>query len=139
LQRVASDPENGSSDIDSPLEKCASRARVPVCMECVLIIISVETFVELSIVIMLQGGCQENCISIPCRGKRLTLTCNIPIGVALVMSIHIFNHNQEIILFSRTYRPVLGPTYLPVQWLLGEMHMKCEFDIHVTVHRDKFV
>lgn len=82
-------------------------------MECVLVIISVETFVELSIVVMLQGGCLENCISIPCRDKRLTLTCNIPVGVALIVSISIFIQDQEIILFSRTSRPVLGPTQLP--------------------------
>jgi len=95
-------------------------------MECVLVIISVETFVELSIVIIVQGGCLENCISIPCRGKRLILTYNIPIGVALIMSISIFIHSQEIILFSRTSRPVLEPTQLPVQWLMGEMQMECE-------------
>ena len=76
--------------------------------------------------VMLHGGCLENCISLPCRGKRLTLTCNIPVGVALIMSISSFSHNQEIILLARTSIPVLGPTQLPVQWLLGEMHMECE-------------
>jgi len=72
-------------------------------------------------VVMLHGGCLENCISLPCRGKQLT-----SIGVALIMSISSFSHNQEIILFSKISIPVLGPTQLPVQWLLGELHMECE-------------
>jgi hypothetical protein len=74
---------------------------------------------------VLQGGCLEKCVLIPCRGNNLNPICNIPIGLTLIMSVSIFSHNQEIILLSR---PDWGPTQCPVQWLLREMHMECEVD-----------